>query len=69
MRALGKAKSQADKTSSIKPISMAETLAEADRNLKNMPRNYQMAVRAARELAEAGGSELMETGSFKPVLE
>jgi hypothetical protein len=47
---------------------MAETLADHDRNLSNMPKSYQRMVRAAREDAENEPSPICRAG-FKPVLE
>ena len=48
---------------------MAETLADHDRNLSKMPKSYQRMVRAAREDAESEPLELISRAGFKPVLE
>lgn len=54
----------------IRPMSMAGTLEQADKNLPRMPYQYQRMVRAAREEAEA---EPLELGGdhkpFKPFIE
>ena len=47
--------------SKIRPMTMAETLAEHDRNLPKLPKSYQRMVRASREEA------LEDSESFKPV--
>jgi hypothetical protein len=46
---------------------MAEVLAEHDKNLHKMPKSYQRLVRAAREEAESEPS-LITRGGFKPCL-
>lgn len=46
---------------------MAETLAEHDRNLPKMPKSYQRMVRAARAEAESEPS-LITRGGFRPVI-
>jgi len=53
---------------SSKPHSMAQTLAEHDRNLHKMPKSYQRMVRMAREEAEAEPLELIHRGGFRPCL-
>lgn len=52
-----------------KAQNMAEVLSEHDKNLHNMPANYQRVVRAAREDAKSEPLELMNTAGFKPILE
>jgi hypothetical protein len=47
---------------------LAETLAEHDRNLHKMPKSYQRMVRAAREDAEAEPLESIHKGGFRPIL-
>jgi hypothetical protein len=48
---------------------MAETLADHDRNLSKMPKSYQRMVKAAREESESESLELISGAGFKPVLE
>jgi hypothetical protein len=48
---------------------LAETLAEHDKNLHKMPVTYRRMVKAFREETEAEPLELIHKGGFRPVLE
>ncbi len=52
----------------IRPMSMAGTLEQAERNLPRMPYQYQRMVRAARDAAESP-LELAPKGSFRPFID
>jgi len=47
-----------------RPLSMAEVLAEHDKNLPKMPKSYQRMVRAAREEAEEDPDSIMPKGKW-----
>lgn len=48
----------------IRPMTMAETLEEHDRNLPNLPKSYQRMVRAAREEAQADLESIKAGGKW-----
>jgi hypothetical protein len=47
-----------------RPMTMAETLEEHDRNLPNLPKSYQRIVRAAREEAQADPDSIKAGGKW-----
>jgi hypothetical protein len=47
-----------------RPMTMAETLEEHDRNLPNLPKSYQRMVRAAREEAQADPDSIKAGGKW-----